>query len=316
MGAAVADHGGKPLVDAALVLLGALVRVELNAGKVLLDGGILLGHGAELIILRAQGSVLRAQRFGLGTQRGQLIIGCIQRGTQGVALRRGVAVLLGEAVVFAAQGADLRAQLLLLCTELVDVALERLDAGGALRRGLLQFRDAMQSVAAALQAGYSMENAWRESEKEMTELYGQDGIFVGELHQINQAVGMNQPIEKLLYEFALRSDCEDIQNFSDVFLFAKRSGGDFHKIIATTIEHISDKIEVEREVQTVISAKKMEQKIMNVIPVFIILYLNLTSGEFLAPLYGNIFGISVMTGALGAYLAAIKISAKMTAIKV
>lgn len=181
---------------------------------------------------------------------------------------------------------------------------------------LLQFRDAMQSVAAALQAGYSMENAWRESEKEMTELYGQDGIFVGELHQINQAVGMNQPIEKLLYEFALRSDCEDIQNFSDVFLFAKRSGGDFHKIIATTIEHISDKIEVEREVQTVISAKKMEQKIMNVIPVFIILYLNLTSGEFLAPLYGNIFGISVMTGALGAYLAAIKISAKMTAIKV
>lgn len=60
---------------------------------------------------------------------------------------------------------------------------------------LLQFRDAMQSVAAALQAGYSMENAWRESEKEMTELYGQDGIFVGELHQINQAVGMNQPIE-------------------------------------------------------------------------------------------------------------------------
>ncbi len=100
MGAAVADHGGKPLVDAALILLGALVRVELNAGKVLLDGGILLGHGAELIILRAQGSVLRAQRFGLGTQRGQLIIGCIQRGTQGVALRRGVAVLLGEAVVF------------------------------------------------------------------------------------------------------------------------------------------------------------------------------------------------------------------------
>ena len=68
MGAAVADHGGKPLVDAALILLGALVRVELDAGKVLLDGGILLGHGAELIILRAQGSVLRAQRFGLGTQ--------------------------------------------------------------------------------------------------------------------------------------------------------------------------------------------------------------------------------------------------------
>jgi len=40
-------------VDAALILLGALVRVELDAGKVLLDGGILLGHGAELIIQAA-----------------------------------------------------------------------------------------------------------------------------------------------------------------------------------------------------------------------------------------------------------------------
>lgn len=72
---------------------------------------------------------------------------------------------------------------------------EKETAGTAKRDTSLQFRDAMQSVAAALQAGYSMENAWRESEKEMTELYGQDGIFVGELHQINQAVGMNQPIE-------------------------------------------------------------------------------------------------------------------------
>lgn len=95
---------------------------------------------------------------------------------------------------------------------------EKETAGTAKRDTSLQFRDAMQSVAAALQAGYSMENAWRESEKEMTELYGQDGIFVGELHQINQAVGMNQPIEKLLYEFALRSDCEDIQNFPMFFV--------------------------------------------------------------------------------------------------
>ena len=99
MGAAVADHSGKPLVDAARILLGALVRVELNAGKELIDGGILLGHGTELIILRAQGSVLRAQRFGLGTQRGQHNIGCIQRGTQGVALRSREAERLGAGCV-------------------------------------------------------------------------------------------------------------------------------------------------------------------------------------------------------------------------
>ena len=183
-------------------------------------------------------------------------------------------------------------------------------------RLLLEFKDAMQSVTAALQAGYSMENAWRESEKEMTELYGEEGVFVQELHQMNQALAVNQPIEKLLYEFAMRSGCEDIRNFSEVFLFAKRSGGDFQKIIQNTIHHISDKIEVEKEIQTVISAKKMEQKVMNVIPVFILFYLNLTSGDFLEPLYGNALGVCVMTGALMAYLGAIILEKRIMAIKV
>lgn len=38
---------------------------------------------------------------------------------------------------------------------------------------LLEFKDAMQSVAAALMAGYSMENAWRAAEQEIRELYGE-----------------------------------------------------------------------------------------------------------------------------------------------
>ena len=181
---------------------------------------------------------------------------------------------------------------------------------------VMQFKDAMLSVAAALQAGYSMENAWKESEKEVRELYGENALFVKELQKINLAVGVNQPIEKLLYEFALRSDCEDIQNFAEVFLFAKRSGGDFHKIIQTTIEHISDKIEVEKEIQTIISAKKLEQKIMNIVPVAILFYLNFTAGDFLAPLYKNAFGVCVMSASFAAYLLAIKLSEKITDIKV
>ena len=35
---------------------------------------------------------------------------------------------------------------------------------------LMEFKDAMQSASAALLAGYSVENAWRETEKELLEL--------------------------------------------------------------------------------------------------------------------------------------------------
>lgn len=183
-------------------------------------------------------------------------------------------------------------------------------------RLLTEFKDAMQSVVAALQAGYSLENAWKESEKEMTELYGTNACMVQELHQMNLAVAMNQPLEKLFYEFADRSGKEDIQGFAEVFLFAKRSGGNLSKIIQETTDRICDKIEVEREIQTIIAAKKMEQGIMNVIPVLMLGYLNLTAKDFLEPLYGNLFGVCVMTIALVCYLGAIFLASRITDIKV
>lgn len=184
------------------------------------------------------------------------------------------------------------------------------------RKLLLEFKDAMQSISVALQAGYSLENAWKESEREMAELHGEDAQMVRSLHQMNLAAAMNQPIEKLFYEFAAVSGCEDILNFAEVFLFAKRSGGDFGRIIKSTTERIRDKMEVEEEIQTVLSGKKMEQKIMSVIPIGLLVYLRLTSGDFLAPLYGNKAGICVMTGALAAYGVALWLSEKIISIKV
>lgn len=181
---------------------------------------------------------------------------------------------------------------------------------------LLGFKDAMQSVSAALMAGYSLENAWCESEREMAELYGKTALISTELRKINAAVKMNEPLEQKLMDFAKRSGCEDIWSFAEVFVFAKRSGGDFGKIIRTTIHKINDKIEVEREIATVISGKKMEQRVMNFVPAFILVYLNLTSEEFLAPLYGSLFGVCVMSAAFAVYLAAVMLAKKIVDIRV
>lgn len=37
---------------------------------------------------------------------------------------------------------------------------------------MIEFRDAIQTVAAALLAGYSIEHAWKEAEREIMDLYG------------------------------------------------------------------------------------------------------------------------------------------------
>lgn len=181
---------------------------------------------------------------------------------------------------------------------------------------LLQFKDGMQSVAVALGAGFSVESAWLEGQKELRDLYGEEAYMVKEMKQMNAKIHMNQPVEQVLYQFALRSECEDIKGFAEVFQFAKRSGGDFGKIIQNTVRHITEKMEVEREIETVLSGKKMEQKIMNVVPVGLLAYLNLTSEEFFAPLYGNLFGKCVMTTAFVAYIGALTLAQKMVDIKV
>ena len=176
---------------------------------------------------------------------------------------------------------------------------------------LMQFKDAMQSVSATLLTGYSLENAWKEAEKEIRDLYGEDAYMYLELKEMNAKIKMSQPVEQVLYEFSIRSTCEEIISFGEILKFAKRSGGDFAKIIRNTTLRISEKQELEQEIETIISGKKMEQKVMNVIPVALLLYLNLTSPDFMEPLYGNAFGVLVMTAAFFAYLGALRLSQKI-----
>ena len=126
---------------------------------------------------------------------------------------------------------------------------------------LMEFKDAMQSASAALLAGYSVENAWRETEKELLELHGEKGFMAAEVRWMNEGVRMNEPLERLLLSFAARSGCEEIESFAEVFAFAKRSGGDFVHIMQTTVQKLAGRIEVEREVATVLAGKRLEGRI-------------------------------------------------------
>lgn len=181
---------------------------------------------------------------------------------------------------------------------------------------LSEFADAMRAVSGALLAGYSMENAWKEAQREVTKLHGEGAYMARELQQMNVAVGMNEPVERMLSEFAGRSGCEEIENFAEIFSFAKRSGGDFPKIIRSTVYKLAGSIDVEREIATVLAGKRFEGKIMNGMPLFILAYMNFASGEFLEALYGNLLGVLVMSGALAAYFGALKLSERILDIHV
>lgn len=180
----------------------------------------------------------------------------------------------------------------------------------------LQFKDGILSLSNALVAGYSIENAFGEAIQDLILLYEIDSMIVREFQLINQQIKLNRNIEELLLEFGERTAIEDVLSFAEIVTTAKRTGGDLVKIMKTTSRNISDKIEVQREISTLIAAKKLEGNIMSVIPAGIIVYLNLCMPGFLAPMYEGGLGRAVMSIALVFYLLALLLLNRIIAIQV
>ena len=180
----------------------------------------------------------------------------------------------------------------------------------------VQFKDAVLSVSANQKAGYSVENAFKEAYRDMAMLYGEESPICRELYGIGKGLENNVVLEKLLYDFGCRSRLQDILQFAEIFLIAKRNGGSMTEILSVTADTIEQKTAVDKEIEVLLSSRKMEQKIMNVVPFFIIFYINLTSRGFFDVLYHNPVGILIMTSCLALYLAAFIISRKIVEIEV
>ncbi|MDY2912333.1 MAG: hypothetical protein SOT58_09865 [Agathobacter sp.] len=180
----------------------------------------------------------------------------------------------------------------------------------------MEFQTMLKNVSSSLLAGFSLENAFVEAEKELKQMYGEKSYMFLELQNINKKVGMNIPLEEPLEDLAERTGMEDIYNFIDILSFAKRAGGNFVEIIDNTINKMWAKYETAREIDVAISAKKLEQKVMSVIPVVLLAYMKLTSAEYMSVLYGNVAGVLFMTVCLLAYGGAIYLAGKILQIKV
>ncbi|MGB8452712.1 MAG: type II secretion system F family protein [Anaerocolumna sp.] len=180
----------------------------------------------------------------------------------------------------------------------------------------LEFRDGLASLSAALNAGYSIENAFIQAVLDLKLMYSPESMIVSEFERIVNQIFMNKTVEEVLKGFAARSNVEDIVNFAEVFITAKRTGGDIIKIIRTTGNSISDKIEVKREIITLITGIKFEVNIMSMIPFFIIIYLRVFSSGFLDPLYHNLFGFAFMTLVLVMYYGVFCLTQKIMSIEV
>lgn len=180
----------------------------------------------------------------------------------------------------------------------------------------LQFKEMMHAIIAGLQAGYSIENAFSHAYQDICLLYGKQSMMAKELYYLTRELRNNCNLEDILSDFAARCQVADIRDFTEVFQIAKKSGGNLVGILKNTADIISDKIEVKREIATITSAKRLEQKIMDIVPFAIILYIDVSSPGFFDGMYHNLVGFVIMSVLLGVYIAAYFMAEKIIRIEI
>lgn len=179
-----------------------------------------------------------------------------------------------------------------------------------------QFKDALNALSVAVQAGYSVENAVSACARDLERIYQKEDDIMKELHYMESQQRVSVPVEELFLDLGERSRVEDIENFASVFYTAKRTGGDLDQVIQKVARMLGDKIDVKKEIEATLAAKKSEQMIMSLMPAGIILYLQMTSPGFLGILYGNPFGICAMSICLGIYMMAYWLGRRIVDIEV
>ena len=146
-------------------------------------------------------------------------------------------------------------------------------------------------------------------------MYGEDESNIKELKVIKDGINNNFEIEKLLMNLGERSGVDDIQSFANVFETAYRKGGNIKDIIKNTQQIIADKMEIENEIETMVAANQMEQKIMMIMPIMIVGMLKML-GEDFAENFVTPTGLVATTIGVIAFVTAYFVGKKILDIKV
>ena len=117
-------------------------------------------------------------------------------------------------------------------------------------------------------------------------------------------------------DFASRSGISDIEDFTQVFRAVRETGGNLVLAVNRAAAVIGDKIAIETEIKTMISQKKLEGRLITAMPIFIVLFLQLTSPDYLAVMYESLAGKILMSLALLATVLAYVMIERITAIEV
>ncbi len=179
----------------------------------------------------------------------------------------------------------------------------------------LQFRELLDALSTSLGSGKNTMDAFKAAYDDLSIIYSQEASIIKELKIIIDGMVNNIDIEKSLMDFGVRSGIDDILSFANVFETCYRKGGNIKDVIKNTQQIITEKMEVEMEIQTVVAASTNEQTIMTVLPIALIGIIKMMSPEF-AGNFATPAGIIATTIAIILFIVAHFVGKEVLSIKI
>lgn len=183
---------------------------------------------------------------------------------------------------------------------------------------LLQFREAILSMASSLKAGSSLQIALQRCETDLErELqFQKDTPMLDALNKINGDIQLGKSVDEVLLDFKRTTDLEDIHQFIDAIVITRSKGGNLADVINNTTESISDKILIQQEIKLATSQKRMEAGILTFMPVGLVAILMVLNPGYMQPMYETTLGTILLFMAVIMLIANYFIGRKITNIDI
>lgn len=178
---------------------------------------------------------------------------------------------------------------------------------------LIQFREFLTSISSSLNSGKSLENALIEAYTDLKVIFPEKNTYIlVELYKMISRMKVNQDFIEIFCNFAARTELDDIQNFSEAIAICKKRGGNIAETIRNSAGIISGKLEIQQDIDVILSKSRFETKILNIVPPALVLMLSLTSWEYMEPIFTTFYGRITMTVAIILLVSAYFISHKIS----
>ena len=178
-----------------------------------------------------------------------------------------------------------------------------------------QFIDLLDSLATSISSGKNVPNAFVTAREDLLVQYQPDAYIVQEVDNIISGIQNNLDVGAMLLNFGERSGIQDIRTFGRVFETAYSKGANLKDVVRNSHLILSNKCEIEVEIETKVASSKNEQMIMIIMPIILVAMLKMSGGDF-SQNFTTPMGILCTTIAIGAFIGAYFLGRKILKIEV